>query len=155
MKVKVAQLCPTVCNPMDSPRNSLGQNTEVGSLSLLQGIFPTQELNQGLLYCRWILYQLSYQGSPTFKMVHIKKKKILKKKELQVKMIIGYVSCSVKSDSLWLQGCSPPGSSVLGILQAKILEWVAIPFFRGSCWPRGWTQVFCIVGRFFTIKDDN
>ena len=36
----------------------------VGSLSLLQQIFPTQELNQGLLRCRWILYQLSYQGSP-------------------------------------------------------------------------------------------
>ena len=36
---------------------------EVGSLSLLQGIFPTQESNQGLLHCRWILYQLSYQGS--------------------------------------------------------------------------------------------
>ena len=36
----------------------------VGSLSLLQGIFPTQELNQDLLHCRWILYQLSYQGSP-------------------------------------------------------------------------------------------
>ena len=42
--------------------NSLGQNTGVGSLSLLQGIFPTQESNQGLLHCRWILY-LSYQGS--------------------------------------------------------------------------------------------
>ena len=40
------------------------QNTGVGSLSLLQGIFPTQELNRGLLHCRWILYQLSYQGSP-------------------------------------------------------------------------------------------
>ena len=40
------------------------KNTGVGSLSLLQGIFPTQELNRGLLlYCRWILYQLSYQGS--------------------------------------------------------------------------------------------
>ena len=35
----------------------------MGSLSLLQGIFPTQELNQGLLHCRRILYQLSYQGS--------------------------------------------------------------------------------------------
>ena len=43
--------------------NSPGQNTGVGSLSLLQGIFPTQELNQGLLHCGWILYQLSYQGS--------------------------------------------------------------------------------------------
>ena len=36
----------------------------MGSLSLLHGIFPTQESNQGLLHCRWILYQLSYQGSP-------------------------------------------------------------------------------------------
>ena len=40
------------------------KNTGVGSLSLLQWIFPTQELNQGLLHCRQILYKLSYQGSP-------------------------------------------------------------------------------------------
>ena len=40
------------------------QNTGVGSLSLLQGIFPTQGSNPGLLYCRWILHQLSYQESP-------------------------------------------------------------------------------------------
>ena len=40
------------------------KNTGVGSLSLLQELFLTQELNQGLLHCRWILYQLSYQGSP-------------------------------------------------------------------------------------------
>ena len=40
------------------------KNTEVGSLSLLQQIFPTQKLNRGLLHCRWILYQLSYRGSP-------------------------------------------------------------------------------------------
>ena len=39
------------------------KNTGVGSLSLLQGIFPTQKLNQGFLHCRQILYQLSYQGS--------------------------------------------------------------------------------------------
>ena len=39
----------------------------VGSLSLLQGIFPTQELNQGLLHCKWIPYQLSYQGSSLHK----------------------------------------------------------------------------------------
>ena len=41
------------------------KNTGVGSLSLLQGIFPTQESNPGLLHCMQILYQLSYQGSPT------------------------------------------------------------------------------------------
>jgi len=46
--------------PWDSP----GKNTGVGSLSLLQGIFLTQESNRGLLHCRQILYQLSYQGSP-------------------------------------------------------------------------------------------
>ena len=40
------------------------KNTGVGSLSLLQWVFLTQELNQGLLHCRWILYQLSYQGDP-------------------------------------------------------------------------------------------
>ena len=39
------------------------KNTGVGSLSLLQGMFPTQKMNQGLLHCRQILYQLSYQGS--------------------------------------------------------------------------------------------
>ena len=46
-----------------SPWNSPGQNTGVGSLSLLQGIFPTQGSNPGLLHCRQILYQLS-QGNP-------------------------------------------------------------------------------------------
>ena len=47
-----------------SPWNSPGQNTGVGSLSLLQGIFPTQGSNPGLLDCRRILYQLSHLGSP-------------------------------------------------------------------------------------------
>ena len=46
-----------------SPWSSPGQNTWVGSLSLLQGIFPTQGSNPGLPYCRWILYQLSHKGS--------------------------------------------------------------------------------------------
>ena len=48
-----------------SPWNSPGQNTGVGSLSLLQGIFPTQGVNPGLLLCRWILYQLSHKESPS------------------------------------------------------------------------------------------
>ena len=41
-----------------------GQKTGVGSHSLPQGIFQTERLNPGLLHCRWILYQLSHQGSP-------------------------------------------------------------------------------------------
>ena len=50
------------CLPAE-PQGQL-KNTGVGSLSLLQGIFPTQESNWGLLHCRQILYQLSYQGRP-------------------------------------------------------------------------------------------
>ena len=49
---------------LHSPWNSPGQNTGVGSSSLLQGIFPTQGSNPGLWYYRQILYQLSHQGSP-------------------------------------------------------------------------------------------
>ena len=56
-KHKVAQSWLTLSNPKDSP----GQNTGVGSLSLLQGIFSTQGLNPGLLHCRQILYQLSHK----------------------------------------------------------------------------------------------
>ena len=65
VKVKVTQLCSTLWpHGLYSPWNSPGQNSGVGSLSLLQGIFPTQGSNPGLPYCKWILYQLSHQGSP-------------------------------------------------------------------------------------------
>ena len=47
-----------------SPWSSLSQYTRVGSLSFLQGIFPTEGLNPGLLHCRWILSQLNHKGSP-------------------------------------------------------------------------------------------
>ena len=61
------------------------------------------------------------------------------------------VSFSVVSDSLRLHGLYLPGSSVHGILQARILEWVAIPFPRGSSQPRDRIQISLIAGRFFTI----
>jgi len=48
--------------------------------------------------------------------------------------------------------CSPPGSSVYGILQARILQWVAIPFSRGSSRLRDGTQVSCIGNKFFTTE---
>ena len=47
--------------------------------------------------------------------------------------------------------CSPPGSSIHGIFQARVLEWVAISFSRRSSLPRDWTWVSCIVSRCFTI----
>ena len=49
--------------------------------------------------------------------------------------------------------CSPSGSSVHGISQARILEWVATSFSKGSSWPRGWTQVSCIAGRFWATRE--
>ena len=69
-EVLVTQLCPTLCDPMDcSPPGSSvheifqAKDTGVDCHFLLQGIFPTQGLNPGLLHCRLILYRLSYKGS--------------------------------------------------------------------------------------------
>ena len=62
------------------------------------------------------------------------------------------VSLSVVSNSYNPMDCSPPGSSVHGILQARILEWVAIPFSRGSSLLRDQTWVSFIAGRFFTTE---
>ena len=66
-----AQSCLTLCNPMDRslPASSVhgdspGKTTRMGCHALLQGIFPTQGSNPGLLHCRQILYHLSHQVSP-------------------------------------------------------------------------------------------
>ena len=65
------------------------------------------------------------------------------------------VQVYVKSPNhVWLSvimDCSLPGSTVHGISQARVLEWVAIPFSRGSSWLRDPTQVSCMAGRFFTF----
>ena len=61
------------------------------------------------------------------------------------------VSCSEMPNSLRPLGCSLPGSSVHGILQARMLEWAAIPFFRGLSQPRDCAQISCTGGKFFTI----
>ena len=60
-------------------------------------------------------------------------------------------SHSVVSGSFDPMDCSPSGSSVHGILQIRILEWVAIPFSRESSQSRDWTWVSCTARRFFTI----
>ena len=70
--------------------------------------------------------------------------------------MVGYLPTLVTQSYLSLcdlLDCSPPGSSVCGILQARIPEWVAISFCRRSSWPRNRTHVSsvsCIAGRFFT-----
>ena len=109
----------------------------MGSLSLLQGIFPTQGLNPGLPHCRRILYQLSHKGSPS-----------APESESEVTQ-----SCLTLCD---LVDCSLPGSSVHEIFQARVLEWVAIlewvayPFSSRFSQPRNPTGISCIAGGFFT-----
>ena len=124
-----SESCSIVSNSLllhglHSPRNSPGQNTGVGSLSVLQGIFPTQGSNLGLPHCRQMLYCLSHQRSPQ-----------IERNE----------SCSVMLDSLRPHVLYSPG-----ILQARILEWVASPFSRGSSQPRDWTHISYNEGRFFS-----
>ena len=91
-----------------------------------------------------------------FKMKQIKVKlnnlkdkgKFMKKcLERQDTLVLVTHSCPIFCNRM---DCSPLGSSVFIILQARILEWVAIPFSRGSFQPRDWTQVSHIVGWFFT-----
>ena len=109
--------------------DSLGQNTGVGSLSLLQGIFPTQGLNPGLLHCRWILYQLSHGEAQH---VHV---------------------CMLNHFSR-VPLCARQ-TPLPGTLLARILEWVATPFSRGSSRPRDRTHVSCtscIAGGVFTVE---
>ena len=84
---------------------------------------------------------------------------ILANSELKFVTFIQNYTMSFKTTSVvkplsrvWLcnpMDCSPPGSTVHGIFQARILEWVAISFSRVSSWPRDWTQVSCIVRRRF------
>ena len=61
-----------------------------------------------------------------------------------------WFSHSVVPDSCNPMNCSPPGSSIHRLLQARILEWVAIPISKGPSQPRDQTQVSCTAGRFFT-----
>ena len=71
-------------------------------------------------------------------------------RELKLRAVLCLVTqlCPTLCDAM---NCSPPGSSVHGILQARILELVVIPFSRGSSWPRDQTWVSCTAGRFFTV----
>ena len=105
------------------------RNTGVGCHFLLQGSFwprdqtPVSCIGRQLLY-HWATWEtLKYSSSLVAK------------------------SCLTLGDPM---DCSPPGSSVHGILQARLLEWVATSFSRGSFQPRNQTQVSCIAGRFFT-----
>ena len=112
------------------PWDFSGKDTRVDCHFLLQGIFPPQRSNLCLLHCRQILYRLSYKvlvlGRQLFSLVYVSVAQ----------------SCPTLCNPM---ACSPPGSSVHRILQARILEWVAISSFKGSSRPRNQTQVSSII----------
>ena len=100
-----------------------GQNTGVGSHSLLQGIFPTQGSNPGLPQSRQIMYQLSPRGS------------MQRTDKVQYASAWGCAqSCLSLCDPI---DCKLPGSSVHGILQARILEWGCHFLLQGICPTQG------------------
>ena len=147
----MAQLCPTLSDPMDYIRSIefTRPETGVGSCSPLQGIFPVQGSNPGLPHCRWILYQLRPLGKP--KNTVVDSLPLLQQIFPTQESNQGLLSCrrilyhliyqETQSEVLVPQSfpvlcdpmnCSPPGFYVHGILQARILEWVAIFSSRGS-----------------------
>ena len=146
-----AQSCLTLsycidCNPPGSSVHGILQARIlewVAMPSSKGSIFPTQGSNLGLLHCTQILYHLSQQGSPLvfphitclFRVVLVSEVKVTQ-------------SCPTLCDPV---NCSPPGCSVQGILQARILEWVAMPSSRGSSQPRDRSWVSGIAGRRFTL----
>ena len=103
-----------------------------------------------ILSCWWFIILLN----KTYCLLGISSPSFLRSLPIPIPTLWSEVKVSVPQSCLTL--CHPvdyslPGSSVLGILQARILEWVAVLFSRGSYWPRDGTQVSSIVGKFFTI----
>ena len=104
------------------------------------------------MLARVCLFPLSYEGSinPLFTWHFISHWILSVKRHKTPQFSSVQFSRSVLSDSCDHTGCSPPGSSARGILQASILEWVAISLSRASSQPRDQTCIFYIAGGFFT-----
>ena len=130
------RLCLTLVTPWTVPARLLcpwdspGKSTGVGCHFLLQGIFPTQESNPGLLYCMQTLYRLSYGGKPQrcLQNLNHSSRASCKPESLKLKSEVAQLYLTLCDP----MDCNLPGSSVHGILQARVLEWVAISFSRGS-----------------------
>ena len=131
VKVLVAQLCPTLCDPMDCSLPG----------SFVHGILQTRILERVA-----ILFPRGSSRPRDWTWISCIAGRFFTIRAKLVKMKVAQ-SCPTLCYPVEY---SPPGSFVHGIFQARILEWVAISFSRGSSQPRDQTQVSCISGRFFT-----
>ena len=135
-----------------------GKHTKVGCHSLFQGIFPTQELNPGPLHyrqilCPWATRKATHPcPSKNFKILNFSKhfKYHISQTSQSLDELEGEVAqlCPTLCDPM---DCNLLGFSVHGILQARILEWIAISFSKRSSRPRDRTRVSRIGGRRFNL----
>ena len=119
-----------------SPWNSLGQNIGMGSLSLLQGIFPTQGSNPGFPHCWRILYQLSHKGSP--RIMGVGSLFLLQRIFLTQELNWGFLCCR------WiLYQLSYQGSPFFPIVNTKLLHhlhsWLNLGMLNHRC-EESWIQ---------------
>ena len=116
------------------------------SLSTIDNMHPKLPYSLHLLALKFHMCQQSFISMG----VHFTARAVLHGKH---KCLTGVCACVLSHVRICdPMDCSPPGSSVHVILQARILEWVAIPCLRESSPPRDQTQVSCIAGRFFTVS---
>ena len=133
----VAQSCRTLCDPMDySPSGSSVHETSqastgVGCHFLLQGVFPTQGLNPSLLQVSRIVRGIFTAEPPGKPAEQLHSKNVFHVKHTTTTTTKSLQSCSTLCDPT---DGSPSGSTILGILQARTLEWVAIPSSNAWKW---------------------
>ena len=120
-------------------------NTEHVTMNTWMNKFSL-ERKRNQMFSRNILFRLKAFKHLIVVCCFVRSKNISSSK-VKVKVLVTQ-SCLTVCDCM---DCSPPDSSLHGILQARILEWVAMPFSRGSSRPTDRIQVFCIASRLFTI----
>ena len=140
--VLVAKLCPTFFEPARLPCPFPGKNTGVGCYFLLQEIIPTHRSNPHLLLGRWIFFNHRATREAPIKIsysLNQSNETRLSTSQMPLTLKVSEWACEVKVTQLCPTLCDPMDCTVHGILQARILEWVAFPFSRGSSQPRNRT----------------
>ena len=129
-------LCLALCDPTDCslPSSSVhgilqARILEWAAMPFFRGSFPSRDQTQ--VSCVFCTAGKFFTAEPQMK-----------------SLVLAAQSCSTLCNPM---DCSSPSSSVDGILQVRTLEWIAIPFSRGSSWLKDQTGISCIAGRFFTI----